>query len=443
MSSPPPSPDLASPDPTPSTDREEDAILSLAELARLIGAPEDEIRLFLALGLLRPREPDTERFERGDESRTRLLRELVRSGVDPVALAEAEKDGRFSLDFAGDIIADPAARTATAHADALAEIGLDPAFARRMQESLGLPFVAEDAPIRTDDLELFQLSRAALVEGVDGEALLRVFRVFGIGIRHIVEAQRDLYRENVEDPLIAAGISRLDLLRGTASTRLKLQRLGYRAVFLLLRRLLEQVVYENVFARIEEGLLEVGIRQERADAGRAIVFLDLSGFTSLTESEGDAIAADHGGHLLEIVQEASARYGGRVVKTLGDGVMLHFREIPNAVSAALEVVGKTGPGSGDGGGGGSGLPPARAGIAAGPVVLRDGDYFGRTVNLAARLVGVAATREVWVSQSVRDAFVASESSPESGFVFQDRGSRLLKGLSEKVPVWAVTRSGHS
>lgn len=410
---------------------------TLAELARFVGSQEKELRPFVELGLIRPVSPGEDRFGRGDESRTRLLREIVRSGVNPGQLAEADRDGRFSLDFAGDIIADPAPRTALPHEEAIARIGLDPAFARRMQESLGLPFVAGEAPVRSDDLELYQIAFTALEEGIESEALLRLFRVFGIGIRQIVEAQRDLYRQNVEDPLISAGLSRLELLRSTAETRLRLQRLGYRAVFLLLRRLLEQVVYENVFARIEEGLLEVGIRQERSDAGRTIVFLDLSGFTSLTEQEGDAIAADHGGHLLEIAQEASARIGGRVVKTLGDGLMLHFREISEAVRVALDVVRRTGPKNG--------MPTARAGVATGPVVMRDGDYFGRTVNLAARLVGAAAPCEVWISQSVRDFLVDLQSGAEhpvipfpKGVSIVAKGPRKLKGFSETIPVWAIS-----
>jgi class 3 adenylate cyclase len=353
---------------------------------------------------------------------------LTQSGVSAEELASAERSGKFSLDFAGELLADSPGLTGRTVREALTEIGLEREFARSIQQAIGLPLAEDETFIREDDRELFAIASQARQAGVGDEALLQLFRVFAISIRHVVEAQRDLYRQNVEDPLIEAGLSRLGVLRRTAGTRLQLQRLGYRAVFLLMRRFLEQTVFENVFARIDEALVEAGIDRTSHDVDRAIVFIDLSGFTRLTEEEGDATAARRGGQLVEIVLGACARHGGRLVKTLGDGAMLHFRSVAAALGVASDVVDPaTGPG----------LPPRRAGIAAGPVVARDGDFFGRTVNLAARIAAITPPGEVWVSESVVTA--VAEADPE--FRFESRGERVLKGLSGATKVWAMLTPG--
>jgi class 3 adenylate cyclase len=401
--------------------------MSLEELASAAAAPPGEIERFSELGLIRRRTEDG-LFAKGDVSRLRLLLALTQSGVSAEQLASAERSGRFSLDFAGEILADAAGLTRSTVREALQQVGLEADFARSIQQAIGLPLTGDENLIREDDRELFAIACEARRAGVVDEALLQLFRVFSISIRHLVEAQRDLYRQNVEDPLIEAGLTRLEVLRRTAATRLRLQRLGYRAVFLLLRRFLEQTVFENVFARIDEALVEAGIDRTSHDADRAIVFIDLSGFTRLTEEEGDATAARRGGQLVEVVLGACVRHGGRLVKTLGDGAMLHFRSVAAALGVASDVVNPAA---------GPGLPPRRAGVAAGPVVARDGDFFGRTVNLAARIAAITPPGEVWVSESV----VAAVAEADQEFRFESRGERALKGLSGATTVWAMLTRG--
>ena len=105
-------------------------------------------------------------------------------------------------------------------------------------------------------------------------------------------------------------------------------------------------------------------------------FLDITGYTRLTEEHGDEAAADLAhARLTGLVQQASERHGGRAVKWVGDGVMLYFREPGPAVEAALEMIEDD-----------RRLRASRrltSGIHAGPVVFQGGDYYGRTVNIAA------------------------------------------------------------
>jgi adenylate cyclase len=113
------------------------------------------------------------------------------------------------------------------------------------------------------------------------------------------------------------------------------------------------------------------------------------------------------------------------VKWLGDGVMFYFREPAAAVLAAVEMVTVVGR---------QGLPPAHVGIHAGPVVFQDGDYFGRTVNLAARIAEYARPGEVLVSQEVIDA------AEEGPVTFTEVGPVELKGVSGSLRLYAA---GHA
>jgi adenylate cyclase len=390
--------------------------LTRAELAKLASCPAAELDWLVGLGLIRP-DPGG-RFAHGDISRVRLVMALLGSGLGRAQLEAAARAGQISVDFAGDMIADAPALTGLTHGEALAAIGLDADEASRIGRALGLPAAAPGDPIREDDRELLALVARARQEGIGEAAILRMLRVFALGIRQIVEAQRDLFRENVEEPLLASGMQRRELLAKTAPLRPRLQRLGYRAVFLILRRLLEQAVFDNAMARLDESLAEQGITRP-ASADRTIAFIDLSGFTALTEAEGDARAATLGSRFVELVQEAALHHAGRLVKLLGDGAMLHFRRPEDAVAAALAIIA---------GAPGHGLPPARAGIATGPVIGRDGDYFGRTVNMAARLADAVPAGGIWL-----DAATAAH----AGRPLVPAGRRSLKGLVEPVEVFGL------
>jgi class 3 adenylate cyclase len=125
-----------------------------------------------------------------------------------------------------------------------------------------------------------------------------------------------------------------------------------------------------------------------------------------------------------LVGRSSREHGGVPVKWLGDGVMVHFREPAGAVLSALGMVRQLPE---------AGLPPAHVGIAAGPVVTQGGDYFGRTVNLAARIAAHAGAGQVLVSGSV------TESPPPQGVTFVELGELPLKGFGRPVRLLEARR----
>jgi adenylate cyclase len=154
-------------------------------------------------------------------------------------------------------------------------------------------------------------------------------------------------------------------------------------------------------------------------------FLDLVGYTRLTEEHGDQAAAELAGRLAVLVGRSSRQHGGVPVKWLGDGVMVHFRDPAGAVLAALGMVEEFPA---------AGLPPAHVGVAAGPVVVQGGDYFGRTVNLAARIAAYASAGRVLVSERV------VERAPPQGVTFVELGELPLKGFAHPVRLLEARRA---
>jgi adenylate cyclase len=155
----------------------------------------------------------------------------------------------------------------------------------------------------------------------------------------------------------------------------------------------------------------------------AFAFVDLAGYTRLTDERGDTEGARIASQLSSVVEEVASSHEGVPVKWLGDGVMVSFRDPSPAVHATLEIVERA-PSVG---------LPAHGGIAAGPVVVQDGDYFGRTVNLASRIAGGAEAGQTLVSEAV------AELADGAGVSFRPVGPIELKGFTEPVTVYEAMR----
>ena len=181
---------------------------------------------------------------------------------------------------------------------------------------------------------------------------------------------------------------------------------------------------EDQVEHVEAALGEVGAHA-RPERIPAMCFLDLAGYTRLTEERGDQAAAALVESLAVLVRRLAGEHGGVPAKWLGDGVMFYFREPAGAVLAALQMVEELPK---------AGLPPAHVGVAAGTVVVQGGDYFGRTVNLAARIAARADAGQVLVSQSVVES-----ASPE-GVSFVELGELRLDGFARPVRLLVAHRA---
>jgi adenylate cyclase len=184
-------------------------------------------------------------------------------------------------------------------------------------------------------------------------------------------------------------------------------------------------VLEYLVAVTETFMEERGITPRQPRRPPAIAFLDLTGYTTLAEERGDEAAAELATHLANVVTETARTRGGRAIKWLGDGVMFHFTDPGTAILSGLDLVERTER---------TIAVPARIGINAGIVIAQEGDYFGRTVNIAARIADYARPHEVLVSEEAR------QSSELDGVDFQLVGDVTLKGVARAVRLHKAVRA---
>jgi adenylate cyclase len=155
------------------------------------------------------------------------------------------------------------------------------------------------------------------------------------------------------------------------------------------------------------------------------LFADLVGFTALAELEGDDRALEVVLALQRRVRDLLEDHSAEQVKAIGDGLMLRCTEPRAAVLLGLRLVGELDREHG--------FPPVRVGIHTGPAIANEGDWYGRTVNVAARLCSVAPGGEVMVSESTRDA---AGSVP--GVDWSDRELHWLRNVSEPVGTYLAS-----
>jgi adenylate cyclase len=241
----------------------------------------------------------------------------------------------------------------------------------------------------------------------------------------MAEVEADWWMNEVIAPVLRSGAPVTEVGPRTADFSNALAPVAEREIIAVYRGQQAVAWMRNFYQAFEAGMTAAGLYKP-VERPPAICFLDLSGYTRLTEERGDAAAADLAGRLSRIVQRTSSQHGGKPIKWLGDGVMFHFRDPGPGVVAALEMVEEAED---------AGLPPAHVGLHSGPVLFQEGDYFGRTVNVAARIADYARRGEVLVSDEVVTA-----SAGLAGVRFEPIGPVELKGLTEAVTLHVARRA---
>jgi adenylate cyclase len=399
--------------------------LSAEELAARSGVTAEQLRRLVELGIIAPMPQG--RFRRSDIQRIRVVDALAEAGFVPEQLSELLTAGAYNLDWASVVYPEPTAQLTTTLEQAAAAIGLPQDLAARLFDAWELPRPQPGQALRADDDELLALALPAL-EGFEGDesALLAAARQLGDSLRRLAESQVRLFHAHVEEQLAAEGHpdhSWTDDLNQVAAVMMASLE---RALVLLYRRHFEHYVLEVTVLRAEAALERAGLARRRPVRPPAIAFLDLTGYTKLTEERGDRAAAELAGRLVEMVHEFAHRRGGRAVKLLGDGVMFHFPEPGQAVRCGMELVDRIPR---------VGLPQARVGLHSGPVVFQDGDYFGGTVNIAARITDYARPGEVLVSDQV-----VADTDRLEAVRFEPVGPVSLKGLSAPITLFTAVHA---
>jgi len=393
--------------------------LSAQGLADLAGVTEAEVRRLVDLGILVARD-GAGPFLAADVQKVRLATACEQAGLPMDGIAAAIRAGRLSFAFLeATVFRRWAVRSALTYRQVSQDTGLPLELLGSFLESIGFARMTPDEPIREDELEIVPFLQLGVSTGfLDQVWSSRLGRGYAEGMRLIANVEKDVWQARFIAPMLASGADQ-QTAREQASQLpgdLNVAPLLDRALLATYRRQQELAWIEQLVEDIEDALEETGVLG-RPGRVPAMCFLDLVGYTRLTEESGDAAAAELAESLAVLVRRSSREHGGVPAKWLGDGVMVHFRDPAGAVLAALGMVEELPA---------AGLPPAHVGVAAGPVVAQGGDYFGRTVNLAARIAAYASAGRVLVSEPV------IQRAPPQGVTFVELGLVELEGIAHPV-----------
>jgi adenylate cyclase len=392
----------------------------IREVAERANVPEDFVRHLVAIGALPSQDAG---LGAGEVRRARLLHSWQAAGLSVETIMELVDRGALSLAFLDAPVMATPERLDSSYEQLAADRGVPVALLQAVHQALGFAPPDPGARAGEDDLTMLDVAELFRGAGVGDEATLRLLAAYADSLRRIAKAEADYYEANIERPLRRRGLDEPQLIE--FGTRLGDRVIGLleRAIFMLYRRHREHVWTEHAINHVEEALERTGL-QERVPQPPAICFVDLTGYTQLTEERGDEVAAHTAGRLAALVNDISRSRGGRPVRWLGDGGMFHFRESRTAVIAGLDMVERAPAAD---------LPPAHVGIHTGPVISQDGDVYGRTVNLAARIAAYARAGQVVVSEET------AHRSGDQRLRLEPLGPVSLKGVAEPLPLYQAFR----
>jgi class 3 adenylate cyclase/YHS domain-containing protein len=404
--------------------------LTLDELARRLEEPADHLSEWRSLGLIGRAQSDT--FGPDDIERARLVQALRRRGIELAAIVRADRDEGFLARYVSGL---GGASGIYSLEEAARRLGLEVDTLRRLVEVAQLTDRRD--LLSDDDVEAFAGMKVALEVGFPEEVLAQLLRVYVDALGRVAEAENRLFHFYVYEPRRAQVLRTREAIEGGGAPSLvpiwgaassdRLIPLIEPAVRYFHRQAWRRALTEDAVMHLEE---YTGVRQEADVPGRlrvAIVFVDLAGFTSLTDAMGDQAAATVLERFAHIVRQSVGRWDGRIVKQIGDSFMVVFPEARPAIACALEIerlVAREPQ-----------FAAVRSGVHYGPLLYREGDYVGTSVNVAARLVAEAERHQVLVTAAVRDE---AGSLPDVEFV--PLGRRRLRGFVDEVELFAAVES---
>jgi adenylate cyclase len=396
----------------------------IREVAERANVPEDFVRRLVAVGAL---DGGAAGLGPREVRRARLLHSWEAAGLSVETIIALVDRGALSLAFLDAPVMATAERLDTSYEQLAADRGVPVAFVQAVHQALGFAPPDPGARAGEDDLTMLDVAELFRGAGAGDDATLRLLATYADSLRRIAKAEADFYEANVERPLRRRGLDEPQLIEFGTRLGDRVIALLERAIVMLYRRHREHVWTEHAINHVEEALEHTGL-QERVPQPPAICFVDLTGYTQLTEERGDEVAAHIAGRLAALVNGISRSRGGRPVRWLGDGGMFHFRESRTAVLAGLDMVERAPAAD---------LPPAHIGIHTGPVVSQDGDVYGRTVNLAARIAAYARAGQVVVSEET------AHRSGDQQLRLEPLGAVGLKGVAEPLPLYQAFRREES
>lgn len=385
-------------------ERSNDTRLSLAEAANRAGVAPTTLRNWAKTGVI-PQQSDHTAWTPAAVSYARLVARLRERGHSLAEIRSASGDGRLAYGFVEELF--PKKQAEYSLEQAAEETGLESALLERLWQAAGFPR-DELSSLTTDDVSALKQMASVFHAGFPLVALLQLTRIYGETFSRIADAEARLFHIYVHQPLMQDGVPGLDMAEEMAQLAEDLLPATTPLMDYMHQRFLRHWIEQDAVGHME---MEGDAEQGRLTV--AIAFCDLAGYTSYTEEAGDEQALSYLERFIDAVSETLPE-DARIVKTVGDGVM-----VVGADTAALT----------DWAVGFQRLfrerPSPRIGIHRGAALYRDGDYFGRDVNLAARVVARARGDEVLVTDAV-----TATVGPSEHLGFEAIGDVWLKGISK-------------
>jgi adenylate cyclase len=342
----------------------------------------------------------------------RIVSRLRERGHSLAEIRRATEEGRLAFGYVEELFRDDDAKRYT-YREAARETGLEAALIERIIATLGIsPMHVET--LTEDDLQLLRYVAAVLDAGLPLVAMLQLTRVYGQALARVADAEVRLFHLYVHEPLMRSGASGLETAEEMMTLTRTLLPISSPVMDQVHQRYLQHFIEQDVIGHMESDL-----DGDSLDLGRmrvVIAFADLAGYTRLTEEAGELEAVDAVERFVEAV-EMTLPDDARVIKTIGDEVMIVGSD-PTALTdwaVGFQRLHDERP-----------LP--RIGLHYGAALYRDGDYFGRDVNIAARVGARSAGGEVLVTRPVVD-------QGSSYLEFERIGEVRLKGFSQSTEIF--------
>ena len=385
--------------------------MTLAEAARRMGVTPGMLRRWVRRGLVPQFHGEWTPSALGA---ARVVARMRERGHSLAEIQRATEEGRLAFGFLEEMFPTDQARISVR--DAARETGLDEGLVVRLLSGLGIS--REHAgTVSEDELQLLRYVSAVLESGFPLVALLQLVRGYGQAMARIAAAEVRLFHLYVHEPLLRAGANGVETAEQMHALSREVLPLVGPVLDQIHQRYLTHFVEQDVVGHMESDL---DIDGTAVDLGRmrvAIAFADLAGYTRLTEEEGERTAVDAVERFVDAV-EVTLPDEARVIKTIGDEAMIVGSDPASLTDWAVGFQAMQ-----------SERPLPRIAVHYGVAMYRDGDYYGRDVNIASRMAARSAGGEVLVTRPVVDAVSAPH------LEFERIGEVRLKGFTESTEVF--------
>ncbi|HWX75190.1 MAG TPA: adenylate cyclase regulatory domain-containing protein [Solirubrobacteraceae bacterium] len=391
--------------------------LTLAQVAAGAGVSAGTVRRWLARGLV-PGYDGT--WTPAAAAYVRVVARLRARGHSLEEIKRASDHGQLASGPLEDLLRGSEGRYTLR--EVARETGLEAALIERILVALGLSSLAAEA-MSEEDMEMLRYVAAMLAAGLPTPAFLQLARVYGQALAQIADAEVRLVHLYVHEPLMREGTPSVEIAEEMEELVRELIPFVVPLLSYVHNRYVAHFVEQDVIGHMETELAESASEEGRLRV--AIAFADLAGYARLTVERGDEEALQAVERFVEAVEQ-TLPHDARVIKTLGDEVMVVASDPAALTDWAVGLQAQID----------SEQPPPRIGIHYGEALYRDGDYYGREVNQAARVVARAAGGEVLVTRPVVDM-----ASGVDGVTFERIGEVGLKGFVEPTELFIASAKG--